>query len=146
MRILVAIVALTITATVPVWSQTRVNTKAAAKELHREADKAHKKAQRLKSEELRLLSEIERLEMAERAAEQQIRESRRVIDEAKRKQIENLTDIVWELMTDEVAGPILQQDPELIKQMDAMKVLLSDSPWLSPVLDELMFQWTGKRI
>ncbi|CAM2008786.1 hypothetical protein [Acanthopleuribacter pedis] len=146
MRILVTIITFILAASVPVWSQTRVNTSKAAEALNREADKAHRKAQRLKSEELRLLSKIERLEMAERAAEQQIKESQRKIDEITKKQIANLTDIVWKLMTDEVAGPILQQEPALIKQMDAMKALLTDSPSLSPVVDELMFQWTGKRI
>ncbi len=146
MRIVVVIACLAFATALPAVAQTRVNTSKAAEALNREADKAQQQAQRLKAEELKLLSDAQRWKFAEQLAKAELDKVDQKIANARKEQLALLSEMVWKLMSDDEAGSILQQDPALIREIPDIKDLISEAPWASSALAELMFQWTGKRI
>ena len=134
-------------------AQARLNTEDLGRRVQKTAEEKQRQADRIRLLELKHLDEAERAELAMAAARRamekanrDISEIDRKLDDLRREQVEGLEKMVYFAFTSDEAGPALMEAPFLIREVPAFQEVLEASPWLSPILDELLEEYTGKKL
>ena len=119
-------------------AQSRIDTKKLGEKILERAEEERREIAKLErmAEEARERAATSREEAAK--SEARIAEIDRRLDEIKNEKKRLLRKIVEYLMNHEEIGTILREDPTRIRMVPAIEKLMKEVPWLDPVLDEIL--------